>query len=157
MIRFALFYVACAYLLVAGVEVFLHWYADGNSATAHSLRDWYVYRDPQNDKPFHAGLTDHIFPAVILGLGMGSLTALRPLRLMILCAFVLPVGIVALFPLYATLIPTVDGDTYWTFATVGTRLIAFIPAYFKEVLLCLFFGGLGRTGIRQWKGMKSDV
>ena len=157
-IRSTILLVACVYVAVAGVEVFVHWYAGTqNTRAADSVKEWYLYRSEGNDKPIHAGLLDHIFPAVILGLAVGGVTARRPLREMVVCAFLLPLGMVALFPLYETFIPERDWETYWTSQTYGVRAIVFVPAYFKEVLLCLFFGAVGRNSIRWWKGLNQDA
>ncbi len=149
--RRAILLTACLYVAVAAVEIVLHWYAGTQDTTfAHSLKEWYLSRDPHNDKPYDAGLCDHIIPAIIVGLGMGGFTASRPLREMLVGAFILPIGVVALFPIYAGLLPTKDWDTYWNFASYWERSIAFIPAYIKEVLLCAVFGYAGRLSVCEW-------
>jgi hypothetical protein len=156
--RLAILGVVIAYLVVGSVEAYIHWYAGTqDTPKAHSLREWYLYRDPINDKPNHAGFADLIFPAIALGLAAGALTARQSLHLLVWCLFLLPLGVVALFPLYAAFIPTKESDEWWKFATCGVRAVAFIPGYFKAALMCLFFGAVGRNGVRQIQGRKLDA
>jgi hypothetical protein len=156
--RLAILGVVIAYFVVGSLEAYLHWYAGTqDTPKAHSLREWYLYRDPINDKPNHEGFIDLIVPAIALGLAAGALTAGRTQKVLICSLFLLPLGVVALFPLYATLIPMKESDEWWRFATSGVRAVAFIPGYFKAALLCLFFGAVGRNGIRQIQGRTQDA
>jgi hypothetical protein len=156
--RLAILGVVIACLVVGGIEAYWHWYAGTqDTPKAHSLREWYIYRDPISDKPYHAGFVDLIFPAIALGFAAGALTARQSLRVLVWCLFLLPLGVVALFPLYAAFIPTKESDVWWRFATSGVRVVAFIPGYFKAALLCLFFGAVGRNGMRQIHGRTLDA
>jgi hypothetical protein len=156
--RLAILGVVIAYFVVGSLEAYLHWYAGTqDTPTAHSLREWYIYRDPMNDKPIHNGLADLIFQAITLGLAAGALTARQSLRVLVWCLFLLPLGVVALFPFYGAFIPTKDWDEWWTSATSWVRVVAFIPAYFKGTLLCLFFGAVGRNSMRIIQGRIPDA
>ena len=156
--RLAIPGVVIAYLVAGSVEAYIHWYAGTqDTPTAHSLREWYLSRDPINDKPYHAGFADLILPAIVLGLAAGALTARRSLRVLTWCLLLSPLGVVALFPLYAAFIPTKESDEWWRFATNGVRAVVFIPAYFKAALLGVFFGGISRNGMRQIQGRTQDA
>lgn len=164
--RLAILGVVIAYLVVGAVEVYLHWYAGTrDTPTAHSLREWYLDRGPMkwyldrgpiNDRPYHAGFADLILPAIALGLAAGALTARRSARILIWCLLLLPLGVVALFPLYAAFIPTKE-DEWWRFATSGVRAVVFIPGYCKAALFCLFFGGFGRNLARYFQRLTPDA
>jgi hypothetical protein len=145
--------VVALYVIVGGIWVFLHWYA---ATHAHALRNWYLERYPLNHKPIHAALADLFFPAIILGLGAGCLTAAKPqLELAIYC-LALSVGVVALFSVYALFIPTPESQM-WDSESVSWRVLILIPAYWKAALMCLFFGAVGRNSIRQLKGLGQDI
>ena len=145
----AIFGVVIAYLIMGATEAYLHWYAGThNTPTAHSWKEWYSAKDPQNGKEYHSSVVDLILPAILLGLAGGFVTARQPKGVLVWCVFLLCLGVVALMPFYAVVTPTRDSDEWWRFASNGVRSVSLIPGYFKAVLLCLFFAAVGR-GIGQ--------
>src|SRR5256885_509677 len=105
--RAAILGVMIAYLATAVIGVAMHWYA-GTRITpiAHSLKDWYLYRNPQNDKLTHLTDADVTFPAIILGLAVGSITARRSKVEFVWYIFIFPLGVAALHPVYVTFFPS---------------------------------------------------
>jgi hypothetical protein len=144
----------CLYLAVAGLGVAFHWYA---ATHAESLKEWYLQRNPTNDKPINAALVDLVFPAIILGFGVGCLTARSPQWEAGLFSLILSIGVVALFPVYAMLIPTKEYETWLQFAPFGRGVLVLLPVYFKAALICLFFAGVGRSFARSVKKLKPDL
>ena len=143
--RLAICGVVIAYLVVAGIEAGLHWYAGTqNTPTANSWRQWHSAQ-AQNGKQYHSSFVDLILPAVLLGLAAGFMTARQPKRVLVWSVFSLCLGIVALMPFYATVTPTRDSDEWWRLASNGVRAVALVPGYFQSALLCLFFSGVGRA------------
>jgi len=155
--RSAILKVVIAYLWVGSVDASLHWYAGTqDTPTAHSLKEWYLYRDPQNGKVTHIFDVDILLPAIVLGLAAGGLSARRTQKDLIWFALLLPAGVVALFPLYAVSFPH-EPRIWWLSATNGERAGVLIASYFKAALFCLFFGGVGRNAMRQIQGRTQDV
>jgi len=155
--QFAILRVVIAYLVVAAAEAYLHWYAGTqHTSTADSLKEWYLYHDPRNDKAYHEGSADLILPAIALGLAAGGVTARRAQRELIWFALLLASGVVALFPLYAVFFPQ-EPRQWWSSATSGEKVGAFIVSYFKAALFCLFFGGVGRNLARYFQRLTPDV
>src|SRR5713101_6364667 len=147
--RLAILGVAVAYLLVGAVEASLHWYAGTrNSPAARSLRDWYLYRDPLNHKGYHEGFIDLVIPAVLLGLAAGSITARGRQVQLIGCVLILPLGVVALWPLYATFL----ANGWWNVITGVERTAALVIGYTKAALFCGFFACVGRSLTRYFQG-----
>src|SRR5438094_7102409 len=105
--RVAILGVVIAYLVVGVIGLALHWYAGTrNTPTAHSLKDWYLYRNPQNKKITHVTDADVIFPAIILGLAVGSITARRSKAEFVWYIFIFPLGVAALQPIYVRFFPS---------------------------------------------------
>lgn len=145
-VKWAVFGVVTAWLVVAAAEVFFHWYAGTkDTATAHCWKGWYMASDPQNGKLYHASFVDFIIPVIFLGLVAGFMTARQSKGMMVWSVFLLCLGLVALWPFYANVTPTRDSDEWWRFASTGARAVAFVPPYFKAALLCLFCAGVGRA------------
>lgn len=141
------------YVIVAGVSVFLHWYA---ATHAHALKDWYLERYPRRHELIHAAIADLFLPAIVLGFGAGWLTAVKSqLELALHCLW-LALGVVALFDFYAVLIPTHESEM-WDSDSVWVRVLMLAPAYFKAALICMFFASIGRNVMRQVKRLKPDV
>jgi len=150
--------VAMACLLVEGAQAYLHWYAGTQTdSTAQSMRRWYLSHDPLNGKAYHQGFVDLILPSILLGLAAGWITACTPKRVLVWSVFLLSIGVVALFPYYAVVIPTPESDEWWRHASNETRALALIPGYFKAALLCLFFGAVGRGVAQSVRGVKQDL
>src|SRR5437870_3118612 len=110
--RAAILGVVIACLAVGATEVALHWYA-GTQITpiAHALRDWYLHRNPHNDKLTHITDADVMFPAIILGLAVGSITARRSKVELVWYIFIFPLGVAALQPVYVTFFPS---HSWWS-------------------------------------------
>jgi TRAP-type C4-dicarboxylate transport system permease large subunit len=156
--RLAILGVLVAYLAVGGTEAYLHWYAGTqNTSTAHSMKEWYSAQDPQNGKEYHSSFVDLIFPAILLGLVGGMLTANQSKGVLVWCVFLLCLGLVALMPFYAAVTPTRDSDKWWTFASNEVRAVALVPGYFKAAMLCLFFGAVGRALGQQFRHIPEDL
>ena len=156
--RLAIFGLVIAYLVVGAGEAYLHWYAGTrNTPTARSLKEWYSRHDELNGKACHAGFVDLILPAIVLGLAAGCVTAQCAQRVLVWSVFILAMGVVGLFPLYAVWSPTKESDEWWRFASNGVRAAALIPGYFKAALLGLFFGALGRGLAQYFQGITSDI
>ncbi len=122
------------YVLIVGVEVWLHWCAGSpNGPFSQWIRDLYLYSDPQNRKQYVAGLVNLVIPAVILGGSIGTLSKGWTPRDLALGVLSLSAGIIGLFPLYSMLV----------IAPVGTNLFT---AYLSTVTLC----GVFAYGAHTW-------
>ena len=112
------------YVLLAGVEVLLHWCAGSpNGPFSQWIRDSYLYSDPQNHKQYVAGLVDFVFPAVVLGVSIGTFSKTWNIRDLTLGVLLLSAAIVGLSPLYSELVT----------APVSANLFT---AYLKSVVFC---------------------
>jgi len=154
----AVFWVVVAYLVVAVVETFWHWYAaTQETSVAHWLKAWYLYHDASNGKAYIEGLADLFIPAIMLGFGAGCITAFQEQRVLLWCALLLSFGIIALFPYYAVVIPTKDSNEWWTFASYEIRAFALVLGYMKAAMLSLFFGFGGRWMTQYFHGIRPDM
>ena len=144
--RWAIFGVVTACLVVGAGEIYFHWYAGtGNTPMPNSWKEWYTAPDPQNGKLYHASFVDLIIPGVLLGLAAGFITARQSKTVLVWSVFLLCLGLVALWPFYAVVTPTRDSDEWWRFASTGVRAVALVPGYLKSALLCLAFAAIGRA------------
>src|SRR6266581_4512371 len=114
--RLAILRVIVAYLAVGVIGDVLHWYAGTRTTPlAHSLKDWYLYRNPQNGKLTHITDADVIFPAIILGLAVGGITARRSKVEFVWYVFIFPLGVAALEPIYVSFFPT---HLWWSMTAI---------------------------------------
>jgi len=156
--RWAILGVVTACLIVGLTEVYFHWYAGtGDTPMAKSWNDWYKAPDSSVGKLYHASFVDLIIPVVLLGLAAGFITARQSKAVLVWSVFLLCLGLVALFPFYALVTPTRDLDKWWRFASTSVRAVSFVPGYLKGVLLCLFFGGVGRALGQSARHMPQDL
>lgn len=134
------------YLAVAALEVALHWYAGaGHGPAAMRVHAAYFYRDPVNHKPYVAGIADLVIPAILCGAALGTFGAMLPPRVVVIGVIVLSLGIVGLFPLYASCFRS-DGLRWWSAAGAnGGTTVELFKAFIKALALC----GVSTYGAQQ--------
>jgi hypothetical protein len=140
--RAAILGVVIAYLAVGTIGIALHWYAGTRmTPVAHSLKDWYLYRNPQNHKLTHITATDVVLPAIILGLAVGGITARRSEKELAWYIFIFPIGVAALHPIYVTFFPS---HLWWSMAGME-RAGAVAICYARALMIGCFSACVGRV------------
>jgi hypothetical protein len=98
-----------AILLVVAVELSIHWYADTHTnRAAKIIQNIYLYRDPDNKKPYGAGLIDLVIPSLILGVILGISMARSSPRYVMPCVVIGAVILSGLLVMYKAF---ADGST----------------------------------------------
>jgi len=151
--RKAILGVMIAYFAVGATEVALHWYA-GTQITpmAHSLKDWYLYGNPRNNKLTHITDADIMFPAIILGLAVGNITARRSKMELVWYIFIFPLGVAALHPVYVTFFPS---HLWWSMTGIE-RAGAVAIGYARALMIGCFFACIGRILTQYFQGRMPD-
>ena len=151
--RLAILGVVIAYILVGAIGVALHWYA-GTRITpiAHFLKDWYLYRNPQNNKLTHITAADVTFPAIILGLAVGSITARRSKMELLWYISTFPLGVALLHPAYVTFFPS---HLWWSMTGIE-RACAVAICYARALMIGCFFACVGRVLTQYFQGRTPD-
>jgi hypothetical protein len=151
--RVAILAVVISYLAVGVLGVALHWYA-GTQITpiAHSLNDWYLYRNPQNKKLTHITEADVIFPAIFMGLAVGSITARRSKLELVWYIFIFPLGIAALEPIYVRFFP---GHLWWSMTGLE-RAGAVAICYTRALMIGSTFACVARLLTQYFQGRTPD-
>jgi hypothetical protein len=144
--------VVLAYVAVATISLIFHWYVlTQDTTTAHWLRDWYLYHTPGGRK-YNVVDADDIIPTIALGLAVGCITARRSKTELVWYIFILPVGIVALFPVYASF----SHSHFWWSLSGIERETALGFGYSRTLVLGGFFACIGRISTQQFQGRTPD-
>jgi len=128
-------FILAIYAVFVACELAFHWYVGTqHSATAQSLRTWYLERDPDNGKQIHRGYADWEEPATFLGLATGIVLGRSWMwgAELVLWALFLSGGILVLFPFYQRFLPELTG---------GPNAVGYVLG----AMMCGFFIGVGRV------------
>lgn len=135
--RWHIFTIAMLYIVVATAELTFHWYAGTrDTAMAHSLRQWYLRLDNGGDH--NAGLVNLMLPSMLLGVALGSIGARWNPGELLCYAPLLALGVVVLYPAYATFIPWGQRCAMWPDTIELTKGSFFIRVYATALANCGF-------------------
>ncbi len=133
--RRSLIAIVLVYLAIAAVEIALHAYmANCTSDLAADVHDWYLRRSMVDGAAFNATLAVVVAPGVLLGLAAGSLGGKWKPGKLLICIIALALGLVALYPIYALVMPAAAG--YCWPPGAGPRLASLGLGLVKTTIAC---------------------
>lgn len=133
--RRSLIAILLVYLAVAAAEIALHAYmAYCTSDLAADVHDWYLRRSAVDGAAFNTTMAVIVAPGVLLGLAAGGFgRQWKPERLLV-CIIVLALGLVALYPIYALVMPA--AAAYCWPPGAGPRLATLGTSLVKSIIAC---------------------